>query len=86
MGEAGGHSTGDFDQDKMISLKVMKAFVIWAGIDRWASWGHLILAGHIWVFFKKIISDFSDPLGWDVLKTLTYQYPLKSQKPSLLLS
>ena len=25
-------------------------------------------------------------LGWDVLKTLTYQYPLKSQKPSLLLS
>ena len=28
-----GHSTVDFDQDKMISLEIMNVFVIFAGID-----------------------------------------------------
>ena len=33
MGEAHGHSTGDFDQGKMISLEVMNDFVVFAGMD-----------------------------------------------------
>ena len=43
MGAVDGHSTGDFDKDKMISVEIINAFVISAGIDTRASWEQLTL-------------------------------------------
>ena len=44
MGAVNGHSTGDFDKDKMISLEIINAFVISAGIDISAPWEHFTLS------------------------------------------
>ena len=52
MGAVDGHSTGDFDKDKMISVEIINAFVISAGIDTRASWEHLTLMQKKVAFFK----------------------------------
>ena len=54
MGAVDGHSTGDFDKDKMISVEIINAFVISAGIDTRASWEQLTLAIQIHVAMKAI--------------------------------
>ena len=59
MGAVDGHSTGDFDKDKMISLQIINAFVISAGIDIWAAWEHFTLM----IFELKFLTKNNTYLG-----------------------